>query len=115
PRHHGLSIFRHAAIQIRAGVVVFKGNGVEIAGSQAPAAAYTVAGIYGHFPGGLVEYQALVGAFPLAFFAAPAKGRIDLGLAAAMLVLFARPGAAAHADVFDGAAKAGHLMALEVG
>ena len=38
-----------------------------------------------------------------------------MGLAAAVLVLFSRSGAAAHADVLDGSAKAGAFMALKVG
>ena len=37
-----------------------------------------------------------------------------MGLAAAVLIRLACPGAAAHADIFDCAAKAGHFMAFKM-
>ena len=38
-----------------------------------------------------------------------------MGLSAAVLLGLTGTGAAAHSDVFDGAAEAGHFMALKMG
>ena len=38
-----------------------------------------------------------------------------MGLSAAVLLGLACTGSAAHSDVFDGAAEAGHFMALKMG
>ena len=113
--HHSLGVLRHAAVEVRLSVIVVKDDSVEVAGAQAPAAAHAAALVHGHLPPGGVKNQALVGALLLAPAAPPAGVIVDVGLAAAVLLLLARPGAAAHANVLDGPAEAGHLVALEVG
>ena len=115
PVHHGLGILRHAAVEDFHCVGGGEGNGVKVAGPQAPAAAHAVFQVHSHLPGGLVEDQTLVGALPLAALAAPAEFGIDLGISVVVLLAFAGPGTAAHADVLDGPAEAGHFVALEVG
>ena len=108
-------ILRHAAVQGRLGVVVGEVDSVKVARPQAAAAAHTAVLVHGHLSGLGVKDQAVVGALLLAAPAAAACLRVDLGLSAGVLLFLPRPGAAAHADVLDGPAKAGHLMALEVG
>ena len=67
-----------------------------------------------HLPGGLVKGQTLVGALLHAGLAAHALVLVHRGLAVVVLLLLTGPGTAAHADVLDGAAKACHLVTLEV-
>ena len=56
-----------------------------------------------------------MGALPDAGPASDAESRIHMGLAGVMHLHLACPGAAAHADVLKGSAKACRLMALEMG
>lgn len=88
--HHRLSIFSHAAVEHLIGIVIIKGDGVKVAGAQAPAAAHTVVMVHMHLLGALVKDQAAVGALPLAAAAAPAQLGVDTGLAAAVLLGLAR-------------------------
>ncbi len=115
PVHHRLGILRHTAVQGRLGVVVGEVDSIEVAGPQAPATAHAVGLVHMHLPALLVKDKSTVGALLLAAAAAPAGVRGDLRLATGVLLLLPRPGPAAHADVLDGAAEAGHLVALEVG
>ena len=112
--HHRLGILRHTAVQGRLGVVVGEVDSIEVAGPQAPATAHAVGLVHMHLPALLVKDKSTVGALLLAAAAAPAGLGIDSWFAAGMLLLFARPGAAAHSNIFDGPAETGHLVALKV-
>ena len=64
-------------------------------------------------------FAALIGngvgtAFPGAFTAGTAQIRTDDRLAVAVLLHFSGPASAAHAQIFDRTAEAGHFMSLEV-
>ena len=112
--HHCFGILRHAAIQVLHSGPTGEVDGVKVAGTDAPATAHAVLGDNVHLPGGLVKGQTLVGALLHARLAAHALVLVYGGLTVVVLLLLTGPGAAAHADVLDGAAKARHLMALEV-
>ena len=113
--HHRFGVLRHPAVQNLHRIVGSKADGVKVAGPQAPATAHTVGRVHRHLFGGLIKDQPSVGTLLLALPASPAGVGGNLRRSTAVLLGFARPGAAAHADIFDGPAKAGHLMALEVG
>ena len=113
--HNSLCVFSHAAVQFGNGGGRREADRVEIARAQTAAAAHAVRLVDVHLALHDVEDQAVVGAFPLAALAAAALFFVDLRLAVVVLILLAGARAAAHADVFDRAAKAGRLMALEVG
>ena len=86
-----LGILRHATIECRLGVVVFKIDSVKITGSQTTAAAYTVGIIHTHFPGLFIKYQSAVRTFLLTAHAAPALFLTDFRFAAGVLLLLPRP------------------------
>lgn len=67
-----------------------------------------------HLLRGFIEYQTAVGAFLLAAAAATAQTLLNVRFSAAVLLGLSGAGTAAHTDIFDRAAKAGHLMTLEV-
>ncbi len=113
--HHRLGVLRHTAVQRRLGVIIGEIDGVEVAGPQAAAAAHTVGLVHMHLPGLFIKDQPVIGALLLTAGTAPALLLVDFGLAAGVLLLLPRPGAAAHANILDSAAETGHLVALEMG
>lgn len=110
-----LGVFGHAAVELVDGGAVRKGDRIKIACAEAAPAAHAVGGVDGHLARAGIKLQAVVGALALAAAAAAAQRRVDGRLPVGMLVFFAGTGAAAHADVFDGAAKTGNFMPFEVG
>src|SRR5699024_11258895 len=78
-----------------------------------PATAHAVLGDNVHLPGGLVKGQTLVGALLHARLAAHALVLVYGGLTVVVLLLLTGPGAAAHADVLDGARSEEHTSELQ--
>ena len=113
--HNRFGVFSHTAVQILCSGPVGKLNGVKIAGADTASAAYAVFLVDRHFMVCFIIDKAVIGTFPHAGSAAPAFLRVYLGLAVVVLILFPGAGTAAHADIFNGAAKAGCFMALKVG
>ena len=112
--NHGLGIFGHLAVQVAHRTVVFEYDCVEIAGPQTASAAYAVLPVYAHLAFFGVEDKSAVRAFLHTASASAAEIFVYIRLAAAVLLLLARTRAAAHADILDGAAEAGHFVAFEV-
>ena len=71
--------------------------------------------IHVHFSGGFIENETAVGTFLLTAAAAPAELFLDVWFSTAVLIGLTGARTAAHADIFDRTAEAGHLMALEMG
>ena len=71
--------------------------------------------IHVHFSGGFIENETAVGTFPLTAAAAPAELFLDVWFSTAVLIGLTGARTAAHADIFDRTAEAGHLMSLEMG
>ena len=71
--------------------------------------------IHVHFSGGFIENETAVGTFLLTAAAAPAELFLDVWFSTAVLIGLTGARTAAHADIFDRAAEAGHLMSLEMG
>ena len=114
PVHHGLGVLGDFLVQDGGGLVIEAVDGVLGADRQAPAAAHALV----HVDGGLAvrpELGRAVGADFGAGLAADALLFLHKGLAGVVLLHLPRPGAAAHADVFQGSAHARLLVALEVG
>ena len=113
PVHHRLGVLGHLPVQIRDCRVVLCRNGVEVAGGNAPAAAHALAVVDGGLPV-LPIGDGVLGALFGALAATHAALGGDVGLSCRVLFHLAPAASAAHADVLDGPAEAGHLMALEV-
>ena len=113
--HHCLGVLCHLAVQNGVGIAVVKWDGVKVAGAQTAAAPHTVLLIHVHLFCVLIEYQAVVGTFPHTATAAPAQFLRDEGFSVGVLVCLSGPGAAAHTDILDGSAEAGHLVTLKMG
>ena len=111
----GLGVLGHLGVEDGERLVLGEVDRIEVAGAKAAAATYAVAFVHLHLAFYAVEHQAAVGAFLLAAAASPALVFVDGGLSGRMLVLLAGAGAAAHSDILDGTAEAGHLVPFEVG
>ena len=114
PVYHGLGVLGDFLVQDGGSLVVEAVNGVLGADRQAAAAAHALVRV----DGGLAiraELGRAMGADFGAGLAANALFLLHKGLAGVVLLHLARPGAAAHADVFQRAAHARLLVALEVG
>ena len=70
--------------------------------------------IHVHFSGVFIENETAVGTFPLTAAAAPAELFLDVWFSTAVLIGLTGARTAAHADIFDRTAEAGHLMSLEM-
>ena len=112
--YHGLGVLGDLLIQNSGRLVIQALDGILGAHRQAPGAAHALVRVDGGFAVG-TELGRAVGADPGAGPAADALLLLDEGLAGVVLLHLAGPGAAAHADVLQGAAHAGLLVALEVG
>lgn len=112
---YSFGVFSHAAVEKGIGRVVIKGNGVKVAGSQTASAAYAAVQIDLHLAGVFIEDKAIVGTFLLAFAAASAKLRGNMGFSAAVLFGLSGSGAAAHTDIFDSASKSCGFVAFKMG
>ena len=112
--HHRLGVLGNLVIQDGGSLVIHALDGVLGADRQTPGAANALAGVDAGLVVG-VEGGGAVGADLGAGVAAHAFFLLDKGLAAVVLFHFAGPGAAAHADVFQAAAEARLLVALEMG
>ncbi len=107
-------ILRHLAVQQLVGAVVGRIDGVKAARTDAAAAALALVVVDDRLVFGIVSNgvrAALLGAA----VAAAAQPLLHGGLAGSVLLHLARAGAAAHADILERTAKAGGLVALEVG
>ena len=108
----GGGVFRHFTSQHISGCVEGRMDGIKGAGADTSSAA--LADIlhdkcFAAFVGDRVGT-----AFPGAFTAGTAQIRTDDRLAVAVLLHFSGPASAAHAQIFDRTAEAGHFMSLEV-
>ena len=88
-------------------------DGIEGAGADAPAAALAFVRMDYRLARLIVDRVG--SAFLRAFPAEPAQVRIHHGLSVIVLLHLSGPASAAHPDILDCAAEAGHLMPLEVG
>ena len=111
---HGLGVFRHAAVEFLDGSVVREADGIKIACAHTPPATYTVVRIDGHHTAFGIIDESVVGTFAQTPFASAACGRVDDGLAIAVLVLLSGPRTATHTYILDSASEACHLMPLEM-
>ena len=112
---HGLGVFRHFVVEHFDGGIMCERNGVKITRSQAAATAHAIIVIDRGFLGFGGVVQGVIGALLDAGLAANAQRFVDIGLTVAVLLRFTSARSATHANIFDGAAKAGHLMPLKVG
>ena len=109
-----LGVLGHLLVQQHHGAVLHGVDGVKVAGANAAAAADAVVGV-DLCLAVLTELDAVVGTAVQAMVAATTAALADPGLALGVLLHLACPAAAAHAQVLDGAAEAGGLVAFEVG
>ena len=111
--HHSLGVLGDLLVQNGGRLVEQALDGILGAHSQAPAAAHALIRVDGGLAvcdlGGVMGADALAGAAAYAIFL------LDEGLAGVVLLHFAGPGAAAHADIFQASAHARLLVTLEVG
>ena len=61
------------------------------------------------------DHRSAVGTDPSAGTAAYTQGLVNAWFSITVLLHLTSSGAGAHADIFDGAAKSGHLVALKMG
>ena len=107
-------VFGHLAVQHLVGAVALGIDGVEVAGTDAAAAALALVLVDDSLVL-LVVCNGVGAALLGAAVAAAAQALLHGRVAGSVLLHLARAGAAAHADVLDGTAEAGGLVALEVG
>ena len=105
-------ILRHFATEDFGYAVESRIDRIEGAGADTPAAALAEALVDDGFA--RIIGNRIGAAFLRAFAAAAAEVRIDHGFSLIMLLHFSGPAAAAHAQVLDGAAETGELVALEM-
>ena len=111
--NHSLGVFRHFAVQNGGALIIGRNDGVHGADTDAAAAAQTLVLIDHHFLS--VSGGRVVGAGLLTGAAANATGSVHHRLAGGVHFHLAGSGAAAHADIFDGSAKACAFVGFAVG
>ena len=110
----GGGILGHLAVQHLVGAVVLRVDGVKVAGTDAAAAALALCLINDGLVV-LVVGDGVRAALLGAAVAAAAQALLHRRVTGSVLLHLARAGTAAHADILDGTAEAGGLVALEVG
>ena len=113
PIDHRLGVFCDLPVQIRHRLIPVDLDGVPGTDGDAASAAHAAAVVDVGLP--LRNGQGAVGADPGTHPAAHAVFMVHMGLSGVVLLHLPGPAAAAHADVFQSAAEARLLMALEVG
>ena len=107
------SVFSHSDVHLLAAAPFLRNNGVCGAEAEAAAAAEALIDINGTLAVG--DRWSTVSANGYAFAAAYALLLLYHHFAVAVHFHLTGPAAAAHADILDGAAEAGHFVTLEVG
>ena len=113
-RHNSLGVLGHTAVEHCGGLLVHEANGVEVTSTQATTTADTLHGVNLHLAALLVKYKSVVCALRQAQLTATATLLADAGLTTAVLLGLTRARATAHTNILNSAAKACHLVTLEV-
>ena len=113
PIYHGLGILRHFTAQVCVGLIKIYGNGIAGAHSNAAATAHTFAVVNSCLP--ILHRYGVVSTDFGTQFTAHAVLLYHMRFPSVVLLHLTRTAAAAHADVFQGTAKAGGFMTLEMG